>query len=81
MEIFNLTLRQACIISILSIFFAILPTRVFVAISSDVIQIPIIIVPFIIAFMALIPSIDVTFGLTYTAGGDRKSSQTARRFL
>ena len=46
-----------------SMFFAILPTRVFIAISGDVIQVAVIMVPFVIAFMTVMVTIDITFGL------------------
>jgi archaellum biogenesis protein FlaJ (TadC family) len=46
-----------------SIFFASIPTRVFLAISSDIIQVSAIVLPFVIAFMAVVATGDIGFGL------------------
>jgi hypothetical protein len=59
----DLTKNQIYLLNFASIFLAILPTRVFVAISGDIMQIAIITVPFVIAFMVLMLSIDITFGI------------------
>nr|WP_294510078.1 hypothetical protein [uncultured Rhodopila sp.] len=58
-----LTTRQQIYMTSTSMFFAILPTRVFIAISGDVIQVAVIMVPFVIAFMTVMVTIDITFGL------------------
>jgi hypothetical protein len=59
----TITQQQKCYLIAVSLFFAILPTHVFLAVSSDIIQIAAVIVPVAIAFMAIMPSIDITFGL------------------
>jgi hypothetical protein len=46
-----------------SLLFAVMPTRVFVAISSDIIQVSGIILPFVIAVMIVIVTGDIGFGL------------------
>lgn len=45
------------------LFFAIMPTRVFLTISSDIIQVSAIFLPFTIAFMITLVSIDISFGI------------------
>jgi hypothetical protein len=60
---FDLTKRERYYLALVSAFFAILPPRVFIAISGDVIQIAAIMVPFVIAFMTVMVSVDITFGL------------------
>lgn len=54
---------QHRIIGFFSLFFLILPTRVFIGISSDIIQITSILGTAIFAFMTILLSIDHTFGL------------------
>ena len=46
-----------------SIFFASIPMRVFLAISSDIIQVSAIVLPFVIAFMVVVATGDIGFGL------------------
>ncbi len=46
-----------------SIFFALIPTRVFLAVSSDIIQVSAIVLPFVIAFMIVVATGDIGFGL------------------
>lgn len=45
------------------LFFLIMPVRVFLAIASDIIQVSAIILPFAIAFMIVLVSTDISFGL------------------
>jgi len=59
----KLNTRESAYLSIVSLFFAIMPTRVFLAIASDIIQVSAIFLPFAIAFMIMIVSIDISFGL------------------
>lgn len=46
-----------------SIFFASIPTRVFLAVSGDIIQVSAIVLPFVIAFMVVVATGDIGFGL------------------
>jgi hypothetical protein len=46
-----------------SIFFASIPTRVFLAISSDIIQVFAIVLPFVIALMIVVATADIGFDL------------------
>jgi hypothetical protein len=46
-----------------SIFFVAIPTRVFLAISSDIIQVSAILLPFVLAFMVIVSTVDIGFGL------------------
>ena len=59
----KLNTRESAYLSIVSLFFAIMLTRVFLAIASDIIQVSAIFLPFAIAFMIMIVSIDISFGL------------------
>ena len=53
-----------------------MPTRVFIAISGDVIQVSSIIVPFTFAFMIMLLSVDTTFGLPVTSAEADKIGNT-----
>ena len=59
----ELSKYQQAYLLVISLFFAAMPVRVFIAISSDVIQVAVIIIPFVLGFMILMLSLDVTFGL------------------
>ncbi|MGH6838102.1 MAG: hypothetical protein ACREDT_04745 [Methylocella sp.] len=48
---------------IVLLFFAIMPTSVFLQIASDIIQVSAIFLPFAIAFMIMLVSTDISFGL------------------
>ena len=74
------SLRHKLYLGGVSLFFAILPTRVFIQISSDIIQISIITVPFVIAFMIVILSIDIAFGLPLPSDALEKISDRRSKF-
>jgi hypothetical protein len=59
----KLNTRESAYLSIVSLFFAAMPTMVFLAIASDIIQVSAIFLPFAIALMILVVSIDISFGL------------------
>lgn len=60
------TTRQSVMILSLSSYFATMPTRVFIALASDLIILGAILAPAAIAFMVLILSIDTTFELPFS---------------
>jgi hypothetical protein len=59
----TLNTQDSAYLSIVSLFFAIMPTRVFLAIASDIIQVSAIFLPFAVAFMIMVVSVDISFGL------------------
>lgn len=63
-----------------SLFFLAMPTRVFIAISSDVIGIAAILVPFVVAFMVAILSIDITFDFPLDNGASEKIADNYAAF-
>lgn len=63
-----------------SLCFAVIPTRIFLGISGDVIQISVMIVPVAVAFMAIMLSIDITFGLPIPSDATERLSDRRKLF-
>ena len=59
----TLAKRRNIYLVISSLFFVSIPTRVFLAISTDIIQVSAIVLPFVIAFMVVVATGDIGFGL------------------
>jgi hypothetical protein len=76
----NMTVSQSVLMQLLAVFFAIMPTRVFIAVSSDVLQLGVVVTPFAIAFMVLLISIDPTFGLFIPKGAVENLSNRYQKF-
>ena len=77
---FKPTFREVVYSQLSGLFFLIMPTRVFIGISSDILQIAVIIVPFVIAFMVLLLTIDPTFNLPIPADAVEKVSDRRQQF-
>jgi hypothetical protein len=70
-----LATKRNVFILVSAAFFVSIPPRVFIAISSDIIQVAAILLPFVLAFMVIIATADITFGLPTNATVAEKLSE------